>query len=323
MFDAIGNLLLPILKFLYTQTGSLGVAIIVFTILIRIVMLPLTFKQLQSQKKTMLLQPKIRELQRKHGKDREKLSQETMKLYKETGTNPASSCLPLIITLPILFGVWRAILLFEKAYPGQAFPFLWISSLTPTAEFSGKDPLFILPVLSVILQFITQQMAMPRSPDPQQAQMQRFMVFMPLLFGWFAFTIPAGAVLYMVTGSIIAAIQQYFTTGFGSLPKYLPFLPERSGYLTAARDAARTEAGSEASDAEPAASQTRDFWTVLAKLSEPVTAEATSGSVAAYTSDTATEAAIETVQQQIKRGSKPKRRRKPASAKGDSTHVDA
>src|SRR5215207_8587877 len=109
MFESIGKVLLPILNWLFNQTGSLGVAIIVFTIFIRIAMLPLTIKQLQSQKKQQILQPKLRELQRKYGKDREKLTQETLKLYKLHGANPASGCLPLLITLPILLGVWQAV----------------------------------------------------------------------------------------------------------------------------------------------------------------------------------------------------------------------
>lgn len=201
MFDSIGKVLLPILNWLFNQTGSLGVAIIVFTIFIRIAMLPLTVKQLKSQKKMMILQPKLREIQRKYGKDREKVTEETLKLYKAHGTNPASGCLPLLISLPILFGVWSAIQLFNTTgVAPEALRFLWIPSLTDTVALKGRDPYFILPVLSIILQFITQQMAMPRNPDPQQAQMNRIMVFMPLMFGWFAFTIPAGAVLYMVTG---------------------------------------------------------------------------------------------------------------------------
>jgi YidC/Oxa1 family membrane protein insertase len=230
MFDALGRLLLPVLRGLLDFTGSLGVAIILFTILTRIFMLPLTLKQLKSQKKTMQLQPHLRELQRKYGKDREKLTQETMKLYQQHGANPVSGCLPLLITLPILFGVWRAItfLVTDTTIPPSALKFLWIPNLALT----NGDPFFLLPILSVVCQFIVQQMAMPRNPDPQQAQMNRVMMWMPLMFGWFAFTINSGAVLYMVTGSLIAMVQQFFTTGFGALPKYLPFLPERTGFLT-------------------------------------------------------------------------------------------
>ncbi len=301
MFDAIGRLLLPILVALYNWFGNLGVAIIIFTILTRVLILPLTLKQLRSQKKTMLLQPKIRELQRKYGKDREKLTQETMKLYQQHGANPVSGCLPLIITLPILFGVWRAISQFQGAVTAEAFPFLWIPSLTPNAAagLSGHDPYYILPILSVIFQYIVQLMAMPRQTDPNQAQMQRVMLFMPLMFGWFAFTIPAGAVLYMITGSVIAMIQQFFTTGLGVLPKYLPFLPERTGFLT---PVPVEETPSEDEPDVPEV-QRRDFWTVLSKLQEPLpdAVGATSGG------DVAMEQALSDVHDQINTAKKKRR----------------
>lgn len=312
MFDAIGKLLLPVLQWLFNQTGSLGIAIIVFTIFTRIAMLPLTIKQLKSQKKMMILQPKLREIQRKYGKDREKVTQETLKLYKEHGTNPASGCLPLLITLPVLFGVWSAIQLFDTTnVVAEALRFGWIPSLTanPKLGLSGYDPYYILPVLSIILQFITQQMAMPRNPDPQQAQMNRIMMFMPLMFGWFAFTIPAGAVLYMVTGSLIQMIQQYFTTGFGSLPKFLPFLPERSGFLTQPTPVETEGETSSASEETPR----RDFWTALSKLAEPLPADASS----ITGSDTATKAAINAVHTQLRRPP-PKRQRRRGS-KPDSS----
>lgn len=286
-FDWLGStLFLPVLQWLYALFGNLGLAIIVFTVLTRILILPLTLKQLRTQKKTMALQPKIRELQRKHGGDRERLAQETMKLYKIEGTSPLGGCLPLLVTMPILFGVWRAISQFEKAGGEQLFPFAWIPSLTPvtvldTVVATGKDPYFILPVLSILLQYVVQLMAMPRNPDPQQAQMQKMMMFMPLVFGFIAFTMPSGAVLYWITGSLIAVVQQYFSTGFGSLPKYLPFLPERTGFLTPV-PVVQT-AGDEpiTIDAEP---ERRDFWTVMSKLQEP--------SVSTAGADGATELAI-------------------------------
>ena len=290
MFDAIGRLLLPILIWLYEVFGNLGVAIIIFTVLIRLAIFPLTLKQLRSQKKTMALQPKIREIQRKYANDRERLTQETMKLYKEQGASPFSGCLPLLISMPILFGVWRAILLFETAVPSDLFPFLWIASLTPNIELglSGKDPYFILPIVSILLQYVVQLMAMTRSTDPQQASMQRVMMFLPLAFGWFAFVIPAGAVLYMITGSLVAIVQQFFTTGFGSLPKYLPFLPERTGFLTPQPAVALPEGTTIiVEDEQPR----RDFWTVLEKLAEPLPQSASD----------ATDTALPDVRQQMKK----------------------
>src|SRR4028118_1710882 len=93
-----------ILLWLSTLTGSLGLGIVLFTILTRIVLLPLTIKQLQSSKKMQELQPLIQELRRKYGKDQQKFTQEMTKLYREHKTNPAGSCLPLLFQLPIFLG---------------------------------------------------------------------------------------------------------------------------------------------------------------------------------------------------------------------------
>jgi YidC/Oxa1 family membrane protein insertase len=298
--------LLEVLKWLFSLTGNLGWAIVVFTVLVRIAMLPLTIKQLQSQKKQQILQPKLRELQRKYGKDREKLTQETLKLYKLHGANPASGCLPLLITLPILLGVWQAI----RGYPTaglspEQLSFLWLPNLT------AKDPTFVLPIVAVALQFITAQMAIPRNPDPAQAQMYRVTAWMPLAFGFVYFSFPAGAVLYSAVGSMIQMVQQYFTTGFGSLPKYLPFLPEKTGFLTQPHPAAvesEIDGDSEVVEEAPR----RDFWSALTKLDEPQNATSElSGS-----SDSATEAAIEEVRASMTR--RPPKRPRRRGSKPDS-----
>ncbi|MBP8251455.1 MAG: membrane protein insertase YidC [Herpetosiphon sp.] len=298
MFEAIGNLLLPILKWLFGLFGNLGWAIIVFTILVRLAMLPLTLKQLRSQKKMMVLQPKLRELQRKYGKDREKLTAETMKLYKDHGSSPASGCLPLLISLPILIGVWQAVYNFPASAVQNAsqVAFAWIPRLIPEVNQAGaiinngRDPYFILPILAVVLQLITSMMTMSRTPDPQQVMTNRIMLIMPLMFSWFYFTIPAGATLYSVTGSLIQMVQQYFTTGLGILPKYLPFLPEKTGFLN------HPTPQPEVIDGEaPVVEETsprRDFWTALQKLAEPVPA------------NDATETAINDVKTSINRAKK-------------------
>lgn len=296
--------LIAVLEWLFSLTGNLGWAIVVFTVLVRIAMLPLTIKQLQSQKKQQILQPKLREIQRKYGKDREKVTQETLKLYKQHGANPASGCLPLLISLPILLGVWQAVTKFPtEGLTAQQLSFFWIPNLT------GKDPTFLLPILAIALQFVTAQMAIPRNPDPSQAQMYRITAFMPLVFGFVYFQFPAGATLYSAVGSLIQMVQQYFTTGFGSLPKYLPFLPEKTGFLTQPVPAAEPEGDSEPVEETPR----RDFWTALAKLDEPVGATSEAG---ASSSDSATEAAIEEVRATMTR--RPPKRSRRRGSKPDS-----
>jgi YidC/Oxa1 family membrane protein insertase len=284
MWGTFVQFLEAILRFLTTWTGNLGLAIILFTILVRIFLLPLTIKQLQSSKKMQELQPLMADLRRKYGKDQQKLAQEMTKLYREQKVNPAGSCLPLLIQLPIFLGVYQAVynlvtvntidigwktflginLALSAFQPENAQLAASIPGFTP--GFQGW-PYLILPILSVVLQLLVSLMAMPKIQDPQQKVMSQAMLFLPIVFGYIGFTFNQGAVLYWVTSSLLAAIQQYFVSGFGSLTNYLPFLPERKGYLT---PTPVTPTGTEGTP-EPDEPK-RDFWTPLNKLTtDPAT----------------------------------------------------
>lgn len=281
------DLFAAILGWLYDLTQSLGVGIILFTFLIRFMLLPLTLKTLRSQKKMQLLQPKLREINRKYGKDKEKATAETFKLYREEGVNPAGSCLPLLIQLPIFFAVYQAV---QKVVgqPDVHNSFLWLPDL------AKADPWYILPTAMIVLQFIVQLMGTPRVQDPQQEAMTRAMLIMPIFFGIFAFTFPSGAVLYWVTGTVIAIVQQYFTTGWGRLSLYLPFLPGDKGFMN--RDKMREElAAMEASNPSTpaAAAEQRGFWDVLGKLATE--------SAAAQPGDAEDQRALDDVRRQSRR----------------------
>ena len=288
MWQSLVGLLEAILRALTDFTGSLGLGIILFTVFTRIALLPLTIKQLQSSKKMQELQPFMQELRRKYGKDPQKLQQETMKLYKEHKANPVGGCLPLVIQLPIFIGVWQAVS--RLTNPTDPIPFLWLPSL------GDPDPYYILPVLSIVLQMLVSLMAMPKIQDAQQKMMSQMMVFMPILFGYIAFTFASGAVLYWVMGSLWSVVQQYFVTGWGSLSNYLTFLPERKGYMTPVVPV--LPAATETTESDPTAEQEpgSNFWNPLAKLQ----------TTAVATGDTATEAAIADARQQ---GGGKKRRR--------------
>jgi YidC/Oxa1 family membrane protein insertase len=291
MWNGFVGLLETALIWLSTITGSLGLGIILFTILTRIALLPLTIKQLQSSKKMQELQPLIQELRRKHGKDQQKFTQEMTKLYREHKANPAGSCLPLVIQLPIFIGVYQAIIrLATNPAAASEFltSFLWIPRL------DQSDPIYVLPVLSIVLQLVVSLMAMPKIQDAQQKMMSQMMLLMPIFFGYIAFTFNAGAVLYWVVGSLLAMIQQYFVTGWGSLSNYLTFLPERKGYLTP-MPAAVPASSEDAAAAEEAAEPGANFWTPLAKLQTS----------AALATDEPTETAIK----EAKRQSGGKKRR--------------
>jgi YidC/Oxa1 family membrane protein insertase len=274
MWNSFVGILQTILLGLTNLTGSLGLGIILFTIFTRIALLPLTIKQLQSSKKMQELQPIMQELRRKYGKDQQKFTQEMTKVYREHKANPVGGCLPLLIQLPIFIGVYQAVQNLSTN-PAAAGSFLWLPSL------AEKDPYFILPVLSIALQMLTSLMAMPKIQDPQQKIMSQTMILMPLFFGYIAFTFNSGAVLYWVMGSLLAVVQQYFVTGWGSLTNYLTFLPERKGYLTPVTPLAVPAGDGSAAEDGSASEPERNFWTPLAKLQ-------TTPAV----SDAATEAAI-------------------------------
>jgi YidC/Oxa1 family membrane protein insertase len=274
-------------------TGSVGLGIILFTIFARLAILPLTLSSIRSSRRLQELQPQIKEIQRKYGKDQQKLQEETLRLYREYKINPLGGCLPLFLQLPIFFGVYQAVyhLMVEDqrqylspaaaatlADPAVArlfdTPFLGLIDLGLATWGPGNGtfngPIYlVLPILSILFQFIQQIMATPRVQDPQQKAMTQTMMFLPLVFGYIAFTFPSGAVLYWVASSVVGIVQQYFTTGWGSLANYLKFLPPdgKTVPTPAAASATTSEnTSSEASSGEAAPRQ--DFWSVLRPLTE-------------------------------------------------------
>jgi YidC/Oxa1 family membrane protein insertase len=298
IWNAFVDFFALILQTLTDWTGSLGIAIILFTILTRLLILPLTIKQLQSSRKMQALQPAMAELRRKYGKDQQRLTEEMSKLYREHKVNPAGSCLPLLIQLPIFLGVWQAVYRLTTASGVSGETFLGIDlglAAWQNGQLTGWQYL-ILPILSVLLQLLTSVMAMPKIQDPQQKAMSQAMLVMPLVFGYIGFTFNQGAVLYWVTGSLFAVVQQYFIGGWGSLTNYLPFLPERQGVFApvppVAVPAVAEAAGVSSQAGRPEAEASRtDFWAPLNKLrTEP-----------AQGSDPATEAAIREVKTQVNR----------------------
>ncbi len=210
---------------LANATGSAGLAIIVFTIIIKTILLPLTIKSTRSSKAMQELSPKIKEIQKKYGKDRARASQETMALYQQYGVNPMAGCLPMLIQIPIFWGLYRAIFNLSNDNVGEwAHGFLWISDL------SQPDPWKILPILAGIFQFVQTRMMrpanMPKSDDPQQQIMNVMMNFMPLMVVIFGWQFAAGPVIYWAAQSAYSVVQQWFITGWGSLGAWLPWLPE-------------------------------------------------------------------------------------------------
>lgn len=239
IWDQYVDFLKWFLNWLADTFHSAGIAIIVFTIIIRTLMLPLSIKSIRSSRAMQELAPKIKEIQKKHGKDRQAASADQMALYQQHGVNPMAGCLPMLIQLPIFFGIYRAIYPLSESGTGYwADGFLWLPDL------AQPDPLFIMPVLAGIFQFVQARMMRPANQkvtDPQQKMMNTMMNFMPITVVLFGSQFLSGAVLYWAVQAIYAVVQQWLITGWGAFAEWFPWLPElpehrRLGY-TAPRPA--------------------------------------------------------------------------------------
>jgi YidC/Oxa1 family membrane protein insertase len=216
--------------------GSFALAIAIVTVLLRLLTQPFMAKQLQSSKKLNELQPQLKELEKKYGKDRERLAQEQMKLYKENGINPMAGCLPMLLQMPIWIALYQSIMLLLGRTPAQLLAlskhvynlgiFANLSSLFPLSsqflwlDLGQPDRLFIIPILVAATQWVQQKMMSPPSgsDDSPQAQMsQSMLMMMPLMFGFITMNLPSGLGLYFVISSLIGIVIQYFTTGWGGL----------------------------------------------------------------------------------------------------------
>lgn len=213
-------------------TGSAGLAIVLFTLIVKTILLPLTVKSVRSTMAMQELQPKIKDLQKKYGKDRQRISEETLKLYASHGVNPASGCLPMLAQMPIFFALFFAIRELSEERDGHfAEGFLWIQDLGSADRWELLFiPIVPIAILAGIFQFIQMRMSRPANQgkirDPQQAMMQTMMNFMPLMVVIFGWNFPAGVVLYWAVQSLYSVMQQWFITGWGSMKDWFPWLPE-------------------------------------------------------------------------------------------------
>jgi YidC/Oxa1 family membrane protein insertase len=208
-------------------TGNAGLAVIAITVLIRLVTLPLTLKQMHSTRAMMALMPRQQEMQRKF-KDPRRRQQEMMKLYREAGVNPLGCFSSMLIQMPILFALYRVFIISVGEAPESLIQlseriYNWEflrSNLPLPADFLwlhlGRPDPFILPVLVAATTFIMQKMSMlPTTDEKARAQAQLMNFMMPLLFGWITLTLPSGLGLYYALSNIIGMVLQYWYVGGG------------------------------------------------------------------------------------------------------------
>jgi YidC/Oxa1 family membrane protein insertase len=207
-FGFIAEILYKAIKAIHQAVPNWGFSIIILTIIIKIIFFPLTYSSTKSMAKMQELQPKIKALRNKYKKakqdieQRRRLNEETMKLYKEHGVNPAGGCLPILIQLPIFWGFFRLLIV---AVEFRHSPFiLWVNDL------SVKDPFYVTPILMGITQFISQKMT-PTSADPTQRKM---MLIMPVVMTVFFMNFQSGLVLYWLTNNVLQIGQQYIMNRF-------------------------------------------------------------------------------------------------------------
>jgi YidC/Oxa1 family membrane protein insertase len=190
--------LLQSLKWLYGYVQNYGIAIIILTFIIKMLLFPLTYKSMKAMAKMAKLQPQLNALREKYKDDKEKLNAEMMSFMRTNGYNPVGGCLPILIQMPIFFALYRV--LFNSMELYQA-PFMgWIQDL------SSPDPFFITPLLLTGLMYLQQRLAPTTATDPMQ---QKMLQFMPVIFGFFMLLLPAGLNVYMVVNSAVSIAQQW------------------------------------------------------------------------------------------------------------------
>ncbi|GLV58406.1 hypothetical protein KDH_52390 [Dictyobacter sp. S3.2.2.5] len=261
----IGNLFNIIFTFpifnglilLYNLFGDFGLSIVVLTLVIKLILFPLTLQQLKSTKATQALQPQVQEIKKKHANDQQAQMAAIQTMYKEYGVNPVAGCLPLVVQMPILYGLYFALSTGVRTdkladINAHLYPFVphftslprltldwfaWLSFLNPilhvnwswTFPLSHADPSHVLPILAGLATFVSLRMAQPKTApvttsngkpvagDPTQQSMKMMQYIMPFFTVFIGWTFPAGLALYWTVSSIFQAVQQYFVTGWGAL----------------------------------------------------------------------------------------------------------
>ena len=257
--------LISLLVLFYDFVRDFGLAVVFLTIAIRLALYPLFRIQIQNQRAMQELAPAMADLKAKYGSDKQRLGQEQMKLYQERGYNPAMGCLPILLQMPLLLAMYQAFLqtphLTGTTLGPDLIPFIpnplgpdetldltahWLPWIT--GGLGQPDPFHLLPILAGATQLISSVMfqpsVQPKTVDPQQKMMQSMQYYFPLLTVFIAWSLPAGLALYWVTTTLFGIVQQYFVSGWGQLPRFLPFLrniPSPADRTLAARQQAALE----------------------------------------------------------------------------------
>jgi YidC/Oxa1 family membrane protein insertase len=214
MFDFIAKPFVWLMNKLYSMIPNYGVAIIVLTVLTKILLWPLGSKSYKSMSEMKKLQPLMKEIREKYKNDKKKMNEETMSLYRTYKINPLGGCLPMVVQIPVFFALYR--MLYEAIELRHAPFFLWIDDLSaPDRLFRFHfsvpfmEPPYGIPVLTIIMgaTMLLQQKMSPPMGDPTQAKM---MMLMPIVFTVIFINFSSGLVLYWLVNNILSIAQQYY-----------------------------------------------------------------------------------------------------------------
>jgi YidC/Oxa1 family membrane protein insertase len=209
-FGFISIPFLYVLHFFNRFTGSYGLDIILLTVLIKVLMAPLTHKSFVSMKQMQKLQPQMERLKEKYANDKEKLNKEIMELYRRNGVNPLGGCLPMVLQFPVFIGLYNAL---STPIELRHAPFLWIKDLSrpdwESLPFTFGGWQLGIPVLTIFMgaSMFVQQWMTPSAGDPNQRKM---MMLMPLLFTFMFVSFPAGLTVYWLINNVLSIGQQYW-----------------------------------------------------------------------------------------------------------------
>jgi YidC/Oxa1 family membrane protein insertase len=208
LWQGLIDILKTTLDFLFSFVGDYGIAIVLLTVVVRIFILPLTIKQTKSMYEMQRLQPKLKELQEKYKDNKEKYQQEMMKFYSEHKVNPFGGCLPLLLQLPIFFALFNMLMNNRTLLSATSLSIFELGT-RPSAAFAagfvGFLPYMVLIILMAVTTYLPQKMM---TTDPQQQKMGLYMVPLMVFFAW---SLPAGVLIYWVTTNIWTIVQQYVT----------------------------------------------------------------------------------------------------------------
>ncbi|GCF06563.1 YidC/Oxa1 family membrane protein insertase [Dictyobacter arantiisoli] len=287
---------------LYHLFGDFGLSILVLTLIIKLILFPLTLQQLKSTKATQALQPQMQEIKKKYANDQQAQAAALQTLYKEYGVNPLAGCLPLLIQLPVLYGLYFALSTGIKTdklsdLNAHLYPFVphftyvphfnldwftWLSFLNPILHvdwtwalpLNAADPSHVLPIVAGLATFIQLRMSQPKPvlkadgtpapADPTQQSMKMMQYIMPFFTLFIAWNVASGLALYWTISSIFQAVQQYFVTGWGALLTK-PNLKDLTG-----GSPATTSKGSTTSTARPAVVESTLANSKSSKNSQPI-----------------------------------------------------